>query len=175
MAVGTRAVGGEMDLVQQYSSSLHTLPDSITPWLRFGLGKPYTLNPNARQERDVYFAQGRRLLALTQADLYQLVDTKLDADLLSDAIHDLRLRAVRSPSSFETGLTVATRRQKCQLLPSGRACFTLHTFADAAVLLTLNPKPYARTSSDAVCHCYGTVCIAYAHEDSIRTCVCRQA
>lgn len=87
-----------MDLVQQYSSSLHTLPDSITPWLRFGLGKPYTLNPNARQERDVYFAQGRRLLALTQADLYQLVDTKLDADLLSDAIHDLRLRAVRSPS-----------------------------------------------------------------------------
>ena len=38
--------------------------------------------------------QGRRLLALTQSDLYQLVDTKLDADLLSDAIHDLRLRAV---------------------------------------------------------------------------------
>lgn len=44
--------------------------------------------------------QGRRLLALTQADLYQLVDTKLDADLLSDAIHDLRLRAVGlSPQS----------------------------------------------------------------------------
>lgn len=39
--------------------------------------------------------QGRRLLALSQADLYQLVDTKLDADLLADAIHDLRLRAVR--------------------------------------------------------------------------------
>lgn len=26
-----------MDLVQQYSSSLHTLPDSITPWLRAGM------------------------------------------------------------------------------------------------------------------------------------------
>jgi hypothetical protein len=43
-----------------------------------------------------YLLQGRRLLALTQSDLYQLVDTKLDADLLSDAIHDLRLRAVGS-------------------------------------------------------------------------------
>jgi len=36
---------------------------------------------------------GRRLLALTQADLLQLADTSLDADLLSDAIQDLRLRA----------------------------------------------------------------------------------
>ena len=40
---------------------------------------------------------GRRLLALTQADLLQLADTSLDADLLADAIQDLRLRAVRSP------------------------------------------------------------------------------
>lgn len=115
----------------------------------------------------MYFAQGRRLLALTLADLYQLVDTKLDADLLSDAIHDLRLRAVRSPSSFETGLTMATREQKCHFLPPGCACFALLTFADAAVLLV------ARTSSDAVCHCCETVCIAYTHEHSIRS--CRQA
>ena len=44
--------------------------------------------------------QGKRLLALGQADLYQLVDTKLDADLLADAIQDLRLRAVGALCTF---------------------------------------------------------------------------
>lgn len=51
-------------------------------------------SPPAALKDERLLLQGRRLLALTQADLYQLVDTKLDADLLMDAIHDLRLRAV---------------------------------------------------------------------------------
>lgn len=55
---------------------------------------PCLLHAHRDQAAAQYLLQGRRLLALTQADLYQLVDTKLDADLLSDAIHDLRLRAV---------------------------------------------------------------------------------
>ena len=37
----------------------------------------------------------QRLLQLEAADLYQLVHTKLDADLLLDAIADLKERQVR--------------------------------------------------------------------------------
>ena len=36
----------------------------------------------------------QRLLQLSAADLYQLVDRKLDADLLLDAIQELRAREV---------------------------------------------------------------------------------
>jgi len=32
----------------------------------------------------------QRLLALTQADLFQLLPTKLDADILTDALNELR-------------------------------------------------------------------------------------
>lgn len=51
---------------------------------------------------------GRRLLALTQADLLQLADTSLDADLLSDAIQDLRLRAVSSTRQSSCSPAVGT-------------------------------------------------------------------
>lgn len=37
----------------------------------------------------------QRLLQLSAADLYQLVDTRLEADLLLDAISELRAREVQ--------------------------------------------------------------------------------
>ena len=62
------------------------LTDKCSPRLDYG---PVTLNfPNAL----VVFPQ--RLLQLEAADLYQLVHTKLDADLLLDAISDLKERQV---------------------------------------------------------------------------------
>ena len=52
----------------------------------------------------------QRLLALTQADLFQLLPTKLDADILSDAVSELRSgQPVRSSAPVQQLRPVSTR------------------------------------------------------------------
>lgn len=91
---------------------------------------------------------GRRLLALTQADLFQLVDTRLDADLLSDAIHDLKLRAagVAPPRTPPERLADAP----AESLPSFNAANTASSAAlnDGGVGAPSAPESAAASAGD---------------------------